>query len=419
MSSSAKPIKGMSDLFSPEVDVWQTLEFRAREVMRRFDFREVRTPIVEPVEVYMHSLGDSSEIVEKQMYAFETRGGTRVCLRPEGTAGVMRFVSGRLQEMRDARLYYAGPMFRAERPQAGRKRQFHQFGVESLGEASPLRDAETIALQAALFEAWELGEVSFQLNTRGSLEDFPRILEGLREELAPRREALCEECRRRLDANVLRILDCKVPGCREIVAGLPPITQWMAPESVGYFEEVRRALDTFGVEYTVNPLLVRGLDYYEHTIWEVTSEALGAQDAVSGGGRYVVHAGGKAIEGVGFGIGMERVVMALPEEVKAAFAREGLPLVSLVSLDDAARADNLTRMGRLRAAGHRVRMDLDGRSLKAQMKAASRHGARFAVVVGESEVAAGTVQLRDMETGEQREVAAGALADELAAAGGA
>lgn len=413
MSQSAKPIKGMSDLFSPEVEVWQTLESRAREVMSRFDFREARTPIVEPVEVYMHSLGDTSEIVEKQMYAFETRGGKRVCLRPEGTAGVMRFVSGRLQDMRDARLYYTGPMFRAERPQAGRKRQFHQFGVESLGDPAPWRDAEVIALQAALFEAWELREVDFQLNTRGSLEDFPRILEGLRAVLGPRREELCEECQRRLDRNVLRILDCKEPGCRELVSEVPPITTWMAPESVAYFDEVRRGLDAFGVAYTVNPVLVRGLDYYQHTIWEATSNALGAQDAVSGGGRYVVQAGGKEIEGVGFGIGMERVIMALSDEVKTAFARDRSPLVTLVSLDDAARADNLTRMGALRAAGHRARMDLEGRSLKAQMKAAARHGARIAVVVGEAEVAGGTVQVRDMETGEQREIPAADLLKEL------
>jgi histidyl-tRNA synthetase len=416
MADSPKPIKGMSDLFSPEVEVWQTLESRARDVMARFDFHEVRTPIVEPVEVYMHSLGDSSEIVEKQMYAFETRGGKQVCLRPEGTAGVMRFVAGHLQEMQDARLYYTGPMFRAERPQAGRRRQFHQFGVEALGAPAPWLDAEVIALQADLFAAWELGEVSFQLNTRGRLEDFPAVLKGLREQLLPQREELCEECQRRLESNVLRILDCKHPVCGERVRSLPPITQWMSEESVAYFEEVRRALDTLGVAYTVNPLLVRGLDYYQHTIWEVTSDALGAQDAVSGGGRYQMQAGGAAIEGVGFGIGMERVVLALSDEVKNRFAEDTSPLISLVYLDDRSREDQFLRLQSLRSDGYRVRMDMSGRSLKAQMKAAGRQGARFTVVVGEAEVDGGLVQLKDMESGEQQALPAGELPAALAKA---
>jgi histidyl-tRNA synthetase len=403
MSNAPQPLQGMSDLFSPEIEVWQHLEARAREVMTRFDYREVRTPVVEPVEVYTHSLGDTSDIVQKQMYAFETRGGKMVCLRPEGTAGVMRFVAARAQEMQDARLWYLGPMFRAERPQAGRKRQFHQLGVECIGPASPEQDAEVIALQAALFEAWGLGEVNFQLNTRGSSEDFPRILEGLRAALAPQRACLCEDCQRRMDSNVLRVLDCKVEGCKAIVRDLPPITTWMAPESLAYFDKVRSTLDALGVAHTVNPLLVRGLDYYQHTIWEVTSTALGAQDALSGGGRYRMDMG-SAVEGVGFGIGMERVILALPESVKAACATGIPPLVVLVSMNDAAREKNLLLAARLRAAGLRVRMDLSGKSMKAQMKAAGRWNAAHVVILGESEVLAGTAQVKNMASGEQKQV---------------
>jgi len=409
MSVSSNPVKGMSDIFTPEVEVWQTLEDRARQVMSRFDFREVRTPILESASVYMHSLGDTSEIVEKQMYAFETRGGKQVCLRPEGTAGVMRFVSGHLQDLQDGRLYYTGPMFRAERPQAGRKRQFHQLGVECIGSSSAVQDAEVMALQSALFEAWGLEDVTFQLNTRGSLEDFPRILEGLREALLPHRETLCEDCQRKLDSNVLRILDCKQPGCRALVETLPPITTWMSGESVAYFAEVKAALDVFGVKYVVNPLLVRGLDYYQHTIWEVTSTALGAQDALAGGGRYVMSMAGKPIEGVGFGVGLERVILALPEAVKSRIASDADPLTVLVSLGEEARDVNVDRMQKLRSAGLRVRMDLSGKSLKAQMKAAARHGARYTVVVGESEVAEGTVQLKDMVDGAQQQVPANDL----------
>jgi len=402
--NTPQALQGMSDIISPEVEVWQTLEARARKVLARYDFREVRTPILEEVGVYLHSLGDASEIVTKQMYAFETRGGKQVCMRPEGTAGVMRHLAGRGQEAQDARLYYLGQMFRAERPQAGRRRQFHQLGVECIAPPSPEQDAEVIAMQAALLENWELGEVSFQLNTRGAPEDFPNILEGLRRELTPHQDGLCEDCKRRLGENVLRVLDCKVDGCREIVKSLPPITTWMAPESLAYFDRVRAALDQLKVSYVVNPLLVRGLDYYQHTIWEVTSTALGSQDALSGGGRYRMSMGKAELEGVGFGIGLERVLLALPETVRTRFAADGQDLIVLVAQNDAARAENLRLAAELRAAGLRARMDLTGKSMKAQMKAAGRWQARWVVLRGENELANGSATLRDMRAGEQREL---------------
>ncbi|MCH8528247.1 MAG: histidine--tRNA ligase [Kiritimatiellae bacterium] len=411
--TTPQALQGMSDIFSPEVEIWQTLESRAREVLARYDFREVRTPILEEVGVYLHSLGDTSEIVTKQMYAFETRGGKQVCMRPEGTAGVMRHLAGRGQEAQDARLYYLGPMFRAERPQAGRRRQFHQLGVEGMGPASPEQDAEIIAMQAALFEAWELGPVSFQLNTRGAPEDFPRILDGLRNELLPHQDSLCGDCQRRLDNNVLRVLDCKVPGCKEIVQSLPPITTWMAPESIAYFDRVRAALDALKVPYEVNPLLVRGLDYYQHTIWEVTSTALGAQDALSGGGRYRMAMGKTELDGVGFGIGMERVLLALSEDTKTAFAKDAKDLVMLVAQNDEARGANFVLAADLRAAGFRVRMDLTGKSMKAQMKAAGRQNARWVILRGENELAQNTATVRDMSVGEQSEVPLGQVKDVL------
>ena len=415
MANVSQSLQGMTDIESPEIRVWQTLEERAREVMDRFDFTEVRTPIVEMAQVYTHSLGDTSEIIQKQMYAFETRGGKQVCLRPEGTAGVMRYVAGQMQELQDARLYYVGPMFRAERPQKGRKRQFHQLGVECIGAPAAAQDAEVIALQAALFEAWELDGTVFQLNTRGSMEDFPRILEGLRGELEPQKDALCEECQRRLQDNVLRVLDCKNPACGEIVDGLPPLTTWMDEGSVSYFDDLKRTLDAFGVPFVENKRLVRGLDYYQHSIWEVTSDRLGAQDALAGGGRYRMQASGKTIEGVGFGIGLERVLLALEEQVQAKMVANQRPLISLVSLNNAAREAHLQRLTELRRAGFRVRMDLTGKSLKAQMKAAGRQGARWVVVLGEDEMARGEVQLRDMQTGVQQGVASDALMEHLKA----
>lgn len=415
MAKISQSLQGMTDIEFPEVNIWQTLEARAREVMLQYDFREIRTPVVEMASVYLHSLGDSSEIVQKQMYAFETRGGKQVCLRPEGTAGVMRYVSGNLQELQDARLYYIGPMFRAERPQAGRKRQFHQLGVECIGPASAVQDAEVIALQDALFKAWQLEGVVFQLNTRGSAEDFPNILEGLRAELMPHQDALCEDCQQRLAQNVLRVLDCKNSDCKAVVRGLPPITTWMDPASVAYFEELLNSLDRFGVSYQVNPLLVRGLDYYQHSIWEVTSDRLGAQDALSGGGRYQMQANGKSIEGVGFGIGLERVIMALPEAVQQQFAGERKPLLVLVAQNEAAGLENLTLLRELRAAGFRARMDLSGRSMKAQMKAAGRQQARWVLIRGGEELSAGTVQLKDMESGNQTELPLNGLFSVLAA----
>ncbi len=348
MAKVSQSLQGMTDIEFPEVNIWQTLESRARDIMLQYDFREIRTPIVEMASVYLHSLGDTSEIVQKQMYAFETRGGKMVCLRPEGTAGVMRYVAGNLQELQDARLYYMGPMFRAERPQAGRKRQFHQLGVECIGPAAARQDAEVIALQDALFKAWKLDGVVFQLNTRGSAEDFPKILQGLRGELMPYTDDLCEDCVRRIDDNVLRVLDCKNPGCKQVVKELSPITTWMDPASVAYFEDVLATLDTFGVSYVVNPLLVRGLDYYQHSIWEVTSDRLGAQDALSGGGRYQMKVENKAVEGVGFGIGMERVLMALAETVQNEFASEAKALVYLVAQNEDARAANLKLLPVLR-----------------------------------------------------------------------
>ena len=403
----------MSDIASSEVKVWQALESRARDVLSRYDFSEVRTPVVEPVSVFTHSLGETTEVVEKQMYAFETRGGKAVCLRPEGTAGVMRYVAGAGQDAQDARLFYMGPMFRAERPQAGRRRQFHQLGVETIGAPSPMQDAEVIAMQAAIFDAWGIGELTFRVNTRGSFEDAPNVLAGLRDALEPSREALCEDCQRRLDTNVLRALDCKKEACGTIVSALPAVTTWMAEETVAYFEELCRCLDNLGVDYVIDPLLVRGLDYYQHSIWEVTSKSIGAQDALSGGGRYAVRMGKQSIEGVGFGIGMERVIMALPEEQRKAYETEGLPLVVLVSMNEQAREENLKLAGTLRAQGLRVRMDLSGKSMKAQMKAAGRQQAAWVVIRGESELANGTVALKNMDTGEQSEVSLTELASHL------
>jgi histidyl-tRNA synthetase len=252
----------MTDLCAPEIHLWQWMEARAREVMRRCDCQEVRTPVVERLEVFVRALGEGTDVVQKEMYAFEDRGGRRVALRPEGTAGVMRHAAGAVAPGQGARLYYLGPMFRAERPQAGRKRQFHQLGMESLGAPSPAADAECISALLELFEAWGLDGFEVRVHTRGLPDDQRAVREGLIERARPLADRLCDDCRRRLDSHPLRLLDCKQSGCRTALADLPPITQFMSAESRAYLDETMRLLEVMGIPARVDPLLIRGLDYY-------------------------------------------------------------------------------------------------------------------------------------------------------------
>lgn len=401
MSSANQPVQGMSDIAVPEVRLWQRLEQLARATMELYGFEELRTPVVEFETVFTRSLGETTDVVQKEMYVFE-KGGRRLCLRPEGTAGVMRHAAGLgAQETDGARWYYVGPMFRSERPQAGRKRQFHQCGVECLEPPSPRVDAEILALQVDLLRAWGLGDCEVRLNTRGEIGGQEKVAEGLRAALAPHANDLCEDCRRRISENVLRVLDCKNEACQAIVAKSPPPTDFMSAASREYLAQTAAHLDALGVKYRLDPLLVRGLDYYEHTVWEIASTALGAQNAVAGGGRYRMQLGGRELVGVGFAIGLERVVGVLQ-----ALGRDKdmmappLPLVWLVGLGDAALDRNLALMQQLRAAEIACRMATGG-SMKSQMRAANKSGAIWAVIRGEDELAQGVTALKDMVSGEQ------------------
>ena len=395
----------MSDISAPEVFLWQMLEERARRVFDLYGFEEVRTPILERTAVFTRALGEGTDVVQKEMYAFEDRGGRAIALRPEGTAGVMRHVASAGQEAQDARLYYVGPMFRAERPQAGRKRQFHQIGVEAVGTPSPAADAECIALQVQLLRAWGLEGFDLQVHTRGVAEDQPAVREGLKNSLRPHLEQLCPECHKRFEEHPLRMLDCKNPQCQAIVAGIPPVTAHMGEEARRYLDEVMRLLGRLGLSARVNPRLIRGLDYYAHTIWEITHPALGAQDALAGGGRYRIELEGRAIEGVGFAMGVERLVMALQNRGVAAETLRRRPQVWLVSLGDAAREANLVLLQALRARGVACGMELAGRSMKAQMRAANRAGAPSVVIRGDDELAAGVLVVKDMAGGTEEKPA--------------
>jgi histidyl-tRNA synthetase len=413
MSSANQPVQGMSDISAPEVRLWQRIEALARGVLERYGFEELRTPAVEFESVFTRSLGETTDVVQKEMYVFE-KGGRRLCLRPEGTAGVMRHAAGLgAQETDGARWYYIGPMFRSERPQAGRKRQFHQCGVECLEPPSPLVDAEILALQVELLRAWGLGDCEVRLSTRGELGGQAQVAEGLRRALEPRQAELCEDCRRRISENVLRVLDCKNEACRGIVAQLPPPTDYMGAASRDYLAQVAAHLDALGIAYSADPLLVRGLDYYEHTVWEIVGTAIGAQNAVAGGGRYRMKLGGRELAGVGFAIGLERVVAMLQALGRdQALMQPPPPMVWLVALGDDALAQNLALMQTLRAAGIVCRM-APGGSLKSQMRAANKAGAAWTVIRGVDELAQGVAAVKNMASGEQRSVPLDQLADAL------
>ena len=399
-----QPVQGMSDFEAPEVCLWRALEASAREVFERYGYEDLRTLVVEPLGIYLHSLGETSDVVTKEMYNFEDRGGRRLALRPEGTAGVIRCLAGKGAEGLQARVYYLGPMFRCERTQKGRKRQFHQAGVEATGAPNPRVDAECIALQVALLEAMGLKGARVRLNTQGAPDERKTVADGLRAALEPVREQLCEDCARRIDRNVLRVLDCKQEACRKIVEKIPAPVTFMREESRTYFEKVRTTLEALGLDAEQDAKLVRGLDYYAHTVWELTHDALGAQNALAGGGRYEITFEGKTVPGVGFAVGMERVIDALRAEGVRDEDRAPSGGVWLVSLGESALDANMELACRLRRAGIRCGMELEPKSMKAQMRKAGRWRAAHAVIRGEDELRDGTAVIKDLSTGEQRTV---------------
>ncbi|MEN8255136.1 MAG: histidine--tRNA ligase [Verrucomicrobiota bacterium] len=404
MANEFQPLQGMSDIHAPEINLWRMIEERARELFGCYGYEELRTPALEKLSVFKRSIGDTTDVVQKEMYAFTDRGGRELALCPEGTAGTIRHLAGRGEEGLNARVFYIAPMFRCERPQAGRKRQFHQVGVEATGEPNPLADAECIALQQHLLEAWGLTDSKIQISTRGTLSDRQPVADGLRNALQPHLTELCEDCQRRIDENVLRVIDCKNEGCARIVDQIPPAIEFMAEESRHYLDAVIQALGRMGIEVEVNPRLVRGLDYYVHTVWEITHGALGAQNAIAGGGRYEIALGKKAIPGVGFAMGIERVITSL--EACGITAEQFTPKggVWLVSLGEDALAENMKLARKLREKGIRCGMELSAKSMKAQMRKANREGAEKVVIRGGDELAKGTVIVKDMEDGSQKEV---------------
>ena len=402
----------------PGTPAWRHVEAVVRGVMARFAFDEIRTPVLEPVDLIARGVGGTTDIVQKEMFTVERSKDTYV-LRPEVTAPVMRaFLQHRLDQRGGAqRLFYIGPCFRAERPQKGRFRQFHQFGTELIGSDDPRADAETVANLRAVYEAFGITETRLRLNTLGDAADRPRYRDALRDYFAPHAASLSETSRQRLESNPLRILDTKNPDERKLLADAPRLPDFVGPEAADHYAAVKALLDEQGIPYVEDPLLVRGLDYYTRTVFELESDALGAQGALAAGGRYdglAEAVGSKTpVPAVGYAAGIERLFIALAE-AEYALPEADAPDVFLVALGDAAERAVFALAQTLRAAGLSATYALGGRSMKAQMKAADRSGAPRTVILGDDELAAGEAQVRDMVSSEQRAVPIDRLGAELA-----
>jgi len=403
--------RGTRDLLPADTERWQWAESRARDVFERYSYREIRTPMFEDYELFARTSGESSDVVEKEMYRFHDLKGRDLALRPEGTASVCRaYLEHNLaSEGRVHRLWYLGPMFRYGRPQKGRFRQFWQVGAELIGSAAPTADVEMIALFVDLFEAWGFENLVVQVNSVGTPETRQRYAERLRAWIEPARERLGNDSRQRLETNPLRILDSKDPRDREILAGefsdqpMPHMLDVLDDAGRKRFDEVLVGLTGLGIDHRVDHGLVRGLDYYTHTAFELHAEGLGAQSALGGGGRYdglIEALGGPATPGIGFSIGLDRVMMVLEE-------RGELPLEKQQSIYLAAMEGTRSQvptMARALRLVYAVDYDLEGRSLNAQMKAADRSGARLVILLGEDEWEQGTVVVKDLSSGEQETV---------------
>lgn len=398
-------IKGFNDILPDESGRWQHIEQAARRVFELNGFSEIRVPVMEKTELFCRSIGDATDIVEKEMYTFVDKGENSVTLRPEGTAGVMRaFIEHKLYAHDPvAKLYYLGAMFRYERPQKGRYRQFHQIGAEITGVHDPLADAQVLNMLSAFFREIGLDEPQLQINSLGCPECRPAYRTALLSFLDGRLDKLCEDCRRRYTTNPLRTLDCKVPGCIEATAGAPSMLDHLCGGCSDHFGSVQSYLDLTGTPFTINPRMVRGLDYYTRTTFEMVTGLLGSQSAVAAGGRYdglISQLGGPSIPGIGFAMGVERVALLLGERD---FSRQ--PDLFIATLGAGERAYAFRLMSDLLQLGVRVEMDYEGKSLKSQMRRADKLGARYSVVIGENEVAAGTATFKRMADGEQTKVA--------------
>jgi len=392
-SDRYKALKGMKDILPADIHIWQDVEKKAREVFASYGFLEIRTPIVESTAVFTRSIGENTDIVEKEMYTFEDKGRRSVTLRPEGTASVVRcYAENHLYNLPSPqKFFYSGPMFRYERPQSGRFRQFYQIGAEAFGSSRPETDAEMISMLKRLLDAIGLREPHFQVNSIGCEKCRPGFKNALLSYFADSLDDLCPDCRRRYSQNPLRILDCKVDRCVEMRKGAPRVIDHLCEDCKRHFERLLSLLETLGIPHTINPEMVRGLDYYTRTTFEVTSENLGAQNAVAAGGRYdrlVKEFGGPETPAIGFALGMERIVELLRMSVKYDLPA---PEVFIAALGERAGDEGIRIADDLRKKGLWVEFGDGTASLKSQMRRADRLSATYVFIIGDDEMRSGTV----------------------------
>ncbi len=402
-------IKGTMDILPEETPLFRHIEGIMREEAEKYGYGEIRTPTFENTELFVRGVGDTTDVVQKEMYTFADRDENRsISLRPEGTASVARAIieNGRCQDPMPLKFYYIISCFRHEKPQAGRSREFFQFGTEMFGSDSPAADATAIALASSILKRLGLTNVKLHLNSIGCKNCRPNYRAALVEHFGGQKDKLCDSCKSRLDKNPLRLLDCKNPDCKKIAEGAPRTIDHLCPDCDAKFKLLTRSLDAMGIEYVINSSIVRGLDYYTGAVFEFIAEGIGAQSTVCGGGRYdglVESLGGPALSGIGFGMGITRLILAL-RELGLDKIELPTPDLYIAALGENATVEALAITERLRREGRYAECDTVGRSLKAQMKYANKKGAKYTLIIGDSEIEAGRAQLKNMADGSQSEV---------------
>ncbi|MBU0574022.1 MAG: histidine--tRNA ligase [Candidatus Margulisbacteria bacterium] len=399
--------RGTKDILPSETPVWQRIEASCRRIFGLYNYAEIRTPVFEQTELFSRSIGTDTDIVSKEMYTFEDRGGRSLTLRPEETAPVVRacLQHNLISPENITKLWYMGPMFRYERPQAGRYRQFHQAGVEAFGSTDPMLDVEVIDMAVQLFREIGLTDLEVDINSVGCKKCRPEFIKKLTKYFTDKTSDLCDDCKKRLVKNPLRVLDCKIQGCQSIIKAAPAPVDSLCRECEEHFENVVACMDEQKIKYKINNRLVRGLDYYTGTTFEVVSDKLGAQNAVCGGGRYddlVKELGGKPVPAVGFAIGLERLVGIIGSDVQS--PKSDVVDVYLIAIGEKAKNIAFDLASGIRKAGFSADMDFHGKKLKSQLKLADRIGARFVLILGEDELNKGKIVFRDMSEGKQEEI---------------
>ncbi len=408
MALITKKIKGTEDVLPKESYRWQFVEQIMREESKAYGFKEMRTPVFEHTELFARGVGQTTDVVQKEMYTFDTKGGESVTLRPEGTAGAARAVLEHALENEGLpiKASYFVSCYRYEKPQAGRLREFHQFGLEEYGTQSPIADAELICAAQSIFDRLGLTQIHLEINSIGCPTCRAKYHEALKAYFESYKGELCDTCLSRLEKNPMRILDCKSPICSKIADGAPKITDYLCEECDEHFKSVQKYLDVAGVEYTVNPTIVRGLDYYTKTVFEFVTDCIGAQGTVCGGGRYdglIEELGGKHMPSLGFAMGMERLLMVMDKQ-GIEIPNNDVCKLYIATMGDTAKIKAFELLKQVRECGLTAETDVVGRGLRAQMKYADKIGAEYSMVLGDNEIEQGIAKLKNMESGEQTEI---------------